>query len=98
MLSRMISLMSRRTGDGKSLRTTFPPNGNGSPVWRFHHSPRSTIFSKPDRAYVFYRIENFIERNDYEVEFTEEQLKRQKRAGHLARDSNGAVPQHLANL
>src|SRR5207249_2872851 len=47
-----ISVRSRRTGGGISLRTTFPPSGNGKPVWRFHHSPRSTIFSKPARAYV----------------------------------------------
>ena len=50
------------------------------------------------RASAFYRIENFVERHDHEFEFSEEKLKREKCAGHLAGDSNRSAAQRLASI
>ena len=49
-------------------------------------------------ASAFYCIENFVERNDYEIEFAEEKLKCQKRAGHFAGNSNRYAAQQIASI
>jgi hypothetical protein len=50
------------------------------------------------RASAYYRIENFVERNDNVIKFSEKKLKREKGAGHLAGDSNRSAPQRLASI
>ena len=50
------------------------------------------------RASAFYRIENFVERHDYEFKFAEEKLEGQKRARHFTGDSNRSAAQRLAGF